>query len=97
MSKLYAIPSFRGQLVHPVPPCGSPWLCLQNFYSVVNVKISNNESFFSTTCEAVGAYSGQFGADVNCMDKCLVYSPNRNCSSQECRCYEDYNFNNEII
>ncbi|XP_050499667.1 uncharacterized protein LOC126880056 [Diabrotica virgifera virgifera] len=40
------------------------------------------------TCEAVGAYRGNLGADVYCMDKCIVY-PARNCPHKECACYEE--------
>ncbi|CAH2008268.1 unnamed protein product [Acanthoscelides obtectus] len=40
------------------------------------------------TCDAVGKYKGEFRADVDCMDKCLVY-PNSKCSAKECACYEE--------
>lgn len=44
--------------------------------------------FFRTTCEAVGKYQGKLGADVNCMDQCLVY-PGDKCPENECYCYEE--------
>ncbi|KAG5865738.1 hypothetical protein JTB14_021429 [Gonioctena quinquepunctata] len=40
------------------------------------------------TCEAVGRYRGNFGADVQCMDQCLNY-PSKSCSTAECACYEE--------
>ncbi|XP_023029101.1 uncharacterized protein [Leptinotarsa decemlineata] len=40
------------------------------------------------TCEAIGKYKGKLGADVHCIDKCLVY-PSKNCPTSECACYEE--------
>lgn len=37
------------------------------------------------TCEAVGELEGRDGADVYCMDQCIVY-PSR-CPANRCRCY----------
>ncbi|KAJ8928284.1 hypothetical protein NQ314_019167 [Rhamnusium bicolor] len=41
-----------------------------------------------TTCEAIGEYKGKLGADVNCMDQCLVYSSDK-CPKDQCACYEE--------
>lgn len=41
-----------------------------------------------TTCVNIGDYKGNLGADISCMDKCLVY-PADNCSEDECYCYEE--------
>ncbi|KAI4461636.1 hypothetical protein MML48_5g00000807 [Holotrichia oblita] len=39
-----------------------------------------------TTCDAVGELQGREGADVYCMDQCIVYPPK--CPTDRCRCYE---------
>lgn len=39
-----------------------------------------------STCEAIGEYAGNMGADVNCMDQCIVY-PSK-CPVSRCACYE---------
>ncbi|XP_076266066.1 uncharacterized protein LOC143199828 [Rhynchophorus ferrugineus] len=41
-----------------------------------------------TTCDAVGELRGQSGADVYCMDQCLVY-PASKCPRNECSCREE--------
>ncbi|KAJ8977942.1 hypothetical protein NQ317_017410 [Molorchus minor] len=41
-----------------------------------------------TTCEAIGEYQGKTGADVFCMDQCLVY-PSDKCPLDQCVCHEE--------
>ncbi|XP_050314668.1 uncharacterized protein LOC126749085 isoform X3 [Anthonomus grandis grandis] len=43
-----------------------------------------------STCDAVGDFKGQTGADVYCMDQCLVYPANK-CPRKQCECYEEDN------
>ncbi|KAL1495082.1 hypothetical protein ABEB36_010556 [Hypothenemus hampei] len=41
-----------------------------------------------TSCEAVGEFKGQRGADIDCMDRCLVYATD-NCQWDQCYCHEE--------
>jgi tRNA A-37 threonylcarbamoyl transferase component Bud32 len=40
---------------------------------------------YREVCDAVGELEGRAGADVYCMDKCIVY-PSQ-CPAHRCRCY----------
>ncbi|XP_030761831.1 uncharacterized protein LOC115886703 isoform X2 [Sitophilus oryzae] len=49
-----------------------------------------------TTCEAVGDFEGETGADVYCMDQCLVY-PATGCPRKQCSCHEEKPLDNLVF
>ena len=42
-------------------------------------------SDYREVCDAIGELKGRAGADVYCLDKCIVY-PSQ-CPAERCRCY----------